>query len=469
MKLNMPKKTGLPLPDDLAALRKSVLDAAKRNASFAAVLAADLRGIDRAASPAHASKRRRPHRRPPGVLDPFALLAEGDQAARTSLAALTVEQLKDIIAEHGMDSTKLAMKWRSPDRLIELLISTAKSRMRKGHVFRSHAEQPDADQLANEPPAVGRYRRTVVTLQEPAGPLRDDALQDLIEEAFAAANAAVVGTARITGSTHRSASHRAGAIAESPESPVSEELLSVGLAATKLHDRSLRNEWLRRVAALVSNQGQHPDLGAGAALATQGAAALAWHRQRFDTLGAVIDKQLESPHAWIHQDALGGSPGAFVPWAVSRLSTSVLCREADSSFAADVEMSVFVASGVAALRYLTSLPAESLAQWLSGLSDDLPGGVAWPGYYFPTARWTTHLAATLLGNPALEAAFSRAVFRWNPETLRDECRRITPALARSIHHTAAIQQRSVHWGIGSVGAGWRDWCGGTVRAKQPQD
>jgi len=52
---------------------------------------------------------------------------------------LNIEQLKDMVAEHGMDQAKLAMKWRTSDRLVDLIASTVAARARKGDAFRSQS------------------------------------------------------------------------------------------------------------------------------------------------------------------------------------------------------------------------------------------------------------------------------------------------------------------------------------------
>jgi hypothetical protein len=52
------------------------------------------------------------------------------------LGELSVEELKDIIAEHGMDRARLARKWKAKDRLIELIVNAVKSRAQKGDAFR---------------------------------------------------------------------------------------------------------------------------------------------------------------------------------------------------------------------------------------------------------------------------------------------------------------------------------------------
>lgn len=77
-------------------------------------------------------------RRSPGAFDPFAAYSEGgENGLRSRLSELDVEQLKDMVAEHGMDQSKLAMKWRTDKRLIDLIVKTVGTRSRKGDAFRS--------------------------------------------------------------------------------------------------------------------------------------------------------------------------------------------------------------------------------------------------------------------------------------------------------------------------------------------
>lgn len=76
-------------------------------------------------------------RRAPGIVDPFELYVSGEDTLRQRLSDLTIDQLKDIIAEHGMDRDKLAMKWRTQNRLIDRIIETVKLRFNKGEVFRN--------------------------------------------------------------------------------------------------------------------------------------------------------------------------------------------------------------------------------------------------------------------------------------------------------------------------------------------
>lgn len=83
------------------------------------------------------STRRRGRRRP-GVLNPFQVLDDaGRDGLETALAELDTERLKDIVAEHGMDPARLAMKWKSADRLAGHIVAFVTARDRKGDAFRA--------------------------------------------------------------------------------------------------------------------------------------------------------------------------------------------------------------------------------------------------------------------------------------------------------------------------------------------
>lgn len=82
------------------------------------------------------SKKRRTRRRA-SVFDPVELYHQkGKKHLRQQLQQLEVDQLKDMIAEHGMDSSRRAMRWKKRDRLIELIVQTASCRARQGDAFR---------------------------------------------------------------------------------------------------------------------------------------------------------------------------------------------------------------------------------------------------------------------------------------------------------------------------------------------
>ena len=90
-----------------------------------------------------ASVTSRTGRRAPGLVDPFEILvSSGEEGLRSRLQTLTVEQLKDVIAEHGMDRDRLAMKWKDEPRLIQRIVETSVTRANKGDAFRGGGEEP---------------------------------------------------------------------------------------------------------------------------------------------------------------------------------------------------------------------------------------------------------------------------------------------------------------------------------------
>jgi len=83
------------------------------------------------------SSKKRRNSRMKSVFDPVELYHQkGEKHLHQQLQHLEVTQLKDMIAEHGMDSSRRAMRWKKRDRLIELIVQTASCRARKGNAFR---------------------------------------------------------------------------------------------------------------------------------------------------------------------------------------------------------------------------------------------------------------------------------------------------------------------------------------------
>jgi hypothetical protein len=87
------------------------------------------------------------HRRKPGLFDPMLVYRAEPGTLKLRLEELSIDELKDIVAEHGMDRTKLAMKWKGKDRLIELIITTVHSRSQKGDVFRTTTTTKNAESV----------------------------------------------------------------------------------------------------------------------------------------------------------------------------------------------------------------------------------------------------------------------------------------------------------------------------------
>ncbi|MET3946815.1 hypothetical protein ABIB49_001514 [Arthrobacter sp. UYCu512] len=116
----------------LSSLIAAIADEAARTPRFA-------NSLQTALSPSSAElpKARRTGRRAPGVVDPFGIYNDTDeQGLRERLSGLDLEQLRDIVAEHGMDHDRLAMKWKDHQRVINRIVEKVVSRTSKGSAFR---------------------------------------------------------------------------------------------------------------------------------------------------------------------------------------------------------------------------------------------------------------------------------------------------------------------------------------------
>src|SRR4051812_10047436 len=92
--------------------------------------------LDGGAKPARKPPRRTGRRDAP-VLDPFEIYRLDPDALAGRLAALDLEQLRDVVAFYGMDPRRLVMKWKTADRVIAHIVDTVQTRSRKGDVFRA--------------------------------------------------------------------------------------------------------------------------------------------------------------------------------------------------------------------------------------------------------------------------------------------------------------------------------------------
>jgi hypothetical protein len=136
----MTKKTAL------RALFKVIEDEADLNPAFAERLYAALGDLaativkDTAVKPAPKPRQARGPAKPkggrePAALDPVNLARRGEAALREGLAALSVPQLKDIIAEFGMDTANQTTRWSKIDRLVGHIVPLALARATKGDAF----------------------------------------------------------------------------------------------------------------------------------------------------------------------------------------------------------------------------------------------------------------------------------------------------------------------------------------------
>lgn len=133
--LTLGDSRGQDLPRTLALLLEVIANEAARTPRFANSLS---KALTAAPAPPTDARPHRPHRRAPGCLDPFAVYAaQGEAGLRALLGELSLEQLRDIIAEHGMDHDRLAMKWKDPARVIDRIVERVTARAAKGSAFRT--------------------------------------------------------------------------------------------------------------------------------------------------------------------------------------------------------------------------------------------------------------------------------------------------------------------------------------------
>lgn len=123
----------------LAATCQNLLDAASEDPALAERVLRRLNGDPKLA--AHVEMppgMKRTGRRGPAKLDPFKILADGgEQALMAELAELDLEELRDIVAQFGMDPRRLVMKWKEAQRVREHVVATTAQRSRKGDAFRA--------------------------------------------------------------------------------------------------------------------------------------------------------------------------------------------------------------------------------------------------------------------------------------------------------------------------------------------
>lgn len=154
---------------------KAVTDEVNKNPAFAASIGSALGIEDDGKAP---SKPRRRSRRNPAILDPFALYQEGQSALQSALDDLDVERLKDIVAEYGMDHSRLAMRWKAAPRLVDLIIETVKARTHKGEAFRAASQSKSPSPEAERRPVMDIY----YTNSHGSGPAARSAALDKLAE-----------------------------------------------------------------------------------------------------------------------------------------------------------------------------------------------------------------------------------------------------------------------------------------------
>lgn len=153
----------MSLRNTLSRLMRVVIEEAERNPDFEAALNDALGSSTQgkrkppkpeALGPADDGKAKRgKNRRAPAALDPVQVVRDGEPTLRSALEKLSLEQLRDIVAEYGMDPDRRVMKWNTPERVIDRIVEMSVARAHKGNAFRKPAdESPPPAMGANEVP-----------------------------------------------------------------------------------------------------------------------------------------------------------------------------------------------------------------------------------------------------------------------------------------------------------------------------
>lgn len=123
----------------LTALINVVAEEAAKNPEFMHRLEDALsaaKPVGKKTSPAERVEKKRGGRRPAALLDPIEVVRSGEHVLRAKLAELELDQLIDVVAQFGMDPSKLVMKWKDRDRVIAHIVERSVARATKGDAFR---------------------------------------------------------------------------------------------------------------------------------------------------------------------------------------------------------------------------------------------------------------------------------------------------------------------------------------------
>jgi hypothetical protein len=118
----------------LASIFAELLQEVETNPALRERIERHLAQEPRPTLPTTETKRR--NRRSAPAVDPYVLFQQGEPTLRDALAKLDIEQIKDVISAFALDSTRLALKWKDRERLVELVVGGVRTRLEKGDAFR---------------------------------------------------------------------------------------------------------------------------------------------------------------------------------------------------------------------------------------------------------------------------------------------------------------------------------------------
>lgn len=167
----------MSLRNILHRLTQVVIEEAERNPDFEAALSSAIGSALATRKPAkvgvstspteYNDAKRGKNRRTPATLDPVQVVRDGEHTLRGSLEKLSLDQLRDIVAEYGMDQGRLVMKWVAPERVIERIVEMSIARAHKGNAFRKPADQPPSSAPEENPTRAAEKRSSI----DPPGPV----------------------------------------------------------------------------------------------------------------------------------------------------------------------------------------------------------------------------------------------------------------------------------------------------------
>lgn len=149
----------MSLRNTLNRLIRVVIEETERNSDFEAALNDALGSAPSKRKPSKAEVlsqeedgevKRGKNRRAPAALDPVQVARNGEPTLRSALEKLSLEQLRDIVAEYGMDPGRLVMKWNTPERVIDRIVEMSIARAHKGNAFRKPTDESPGSAPATE-------------------------------------------------------------------------------------------------------------------------------------------------------------------------------------------------------------------------------------------------------------------------------------------------------------------------------
>lgn len=144
------------LKQKLNRLMRVIIDEAERNPLFSEeinkAIGNDSSELHNRVTDREKKKKRSSNRRTPAVLDPIQIVREENLNLAQELEKLTLEQLRDIVAEYGMDPSRVVMRWNKPQRVIDKIVEMSLARSKKGDAFRKNVEETSSSgEDTNEP------------------------------------------------------------------------------------------------------------------------------------------------------------------------------------------------------------------------------------------------------------------------------------------------------------------------------